>query len=311
MASPMKSYLTIDAGGTFLKSAVLSQTGEVFHESSLSVKSYSGGSREKILQTFSNVISKGISFIKEKGMEPGGIGIAFPGPFNFEKGIPLMHHKFSEIYGVNLREFIYELPDITENIPVGFIHDANAVLAGELWKGNAIGFANSVIVTLGTGLGSAISIDGKVLCNEMGGPYLSMFRIPYKDGILEDYTAKRGFLKIYYEISRNPNIKKIKVSDIGRQANEGDKSSVQTFRKVGQILAEALQSILENKNIECLLFGGQISRSFCHIEPSLLEGLRDVKCLKQILPVKNIDNAALYGALTTVISKDQCIENLQ
>lgn len=304
MDLPMKNYLSIDAGGTFLKSAVLNSEGEVFIDSFLSVKSFSDGPREKIFQAFEKTVSKGIKFIEEKGMELGGICVAFPGPFDFENGVPMMHHKFQDIYGMNLRKMFYGISGVKGDIPIKFIHDANAVLSGELWKGNAQNFDNAAVVTLGTGLGFAISRNRKVLCNDLGGPLISIFKLPYGNGILEDYTAKRGFLKIYSELNGNTVNNGIKVSDIGERADKGEAIAIQTFKKVGGILAGALRDIVEERNIECLLFGGQISRSFHHLEPSLREEFKNTECLKRISAVKNISNAALLGAFTILMPDD-------
>ena len=295
-----KAYLTIDAGGTFLKSAVLDPQGDVFPGSSLSIGSSSRGTREEILRTFREIAVKSVEFIEERKSILGGIGVAFPGPFHIEKAIPLMKHKFQAIYGLDMRECFYQMPEISRDVPIQFIHDANAVLTGELWKGNAKGYRNAAVVTLGTGLGFAISENGKVLCNELGGPFLSIFKIPYKNGILEDYTAKRGFLKIYGELNGKPNLNGITVSDIGQWAAGGDTFSIAAFRKVSEILAETLKPILIERKIECLLFGGQISRSFLFMEPSLKEGLKDVRCLKKISAVKSIDHAALLGTLQSI-----------
>jgi glucokinase len=294
------AFLTIDAGGTYLKSAILDSSGEVFPESVLSVESFSDGSKEEILRTFRGIISKGQKFVGEKKMKLKGVGIAFPGPFNIEKATPLMKHKFQAIYGLDLRKCFYQIPDLTHDIPIKFIHDANAVLIGEIWKGNAQGFDNVAVVTLGTGLGFAISENGTVMCNEIGGPFLSIYKLPYKDGILEDYTAKRGLVRIYRELSGKTNADEINVSDIGQWADNGDAASIQTFRKVGEILAESLHDILMEKKIECILFGGQISRSFHHIEGSLREGLKEVECLHKISTINSIDSAALLGAFLTI-----------
>jgi glucokinase len=296
----MTAYLIIDAGGTFLKSAVLDSQGEVLKGSEFSVNSSSEGTKEEILRAFRDTISKGLEVINRRKMKTGGIGIAFPGPFDIEKATPLMKHKFQSIYGMNLRECFCEFPGVPGEAPIRFIHDANAVLVGELWKGNARGYHNAAVVTLGTGLGFAISEKGKVLCNELGGPFLSIFKIPYKEGILEDYTAKRGFLKIYSELSGKSGTEGISVSDIGNWANKGDTASIRTFERVGEILAKSLKQIIIDRKIECLLFSGQISRSFLHLEASLKEGLKDVSCLKKVSAVKSIDNAALWGALRNI-----------
>lgn len=297
----MTVYLIIDAGGTFLKSGVLDISGNVLPDSALSVVSFSKGSREQVLGAFDKIILNGLNYIEENRMNLKSVGIAFPGPFNIFQATPLMQHKFKSIYGTNLREYFYEISGISRNIPILFMHDANAVLLGEIWKGNAQGYANTAAVTLGTGLGFAISENGKVLCNEIGGPLLSIFKLPYKDGILEDYTAKRGFVRLFKELSGRGDTDKMTVSDIGQWADQGDKIAQQTFLKIGEILAEVLHKILVERKIECLLFCGQISRSFHLMEPSLSEGLKDVEYLKKISVVKSIDHAALLGVYRSIV----------
>ena len=296
----MTAYLIIDAGGTFLKSAVLNPEGLVFPGSALSVESFSDKTKEEILQAFEKIIMEGLKFVEENRMNLKGVGIAFPGPFNIENATPLMKHKFQAIYGLNLREYFYKTFDLLADIPIKFIHDANAVLLGEIWKGDARGFGNAAVITLGTGLGFAVSRNGEVLCNEIGGPHISIFKIPYKDGILEDYTAKRGFIKIYSELSGKTDVGGIQVYEIGDWADQGDEASKQTFSVIGKILAESLQDILIENKVECLLFSGQISRSFHHLEPALREGLKNVSCLQKIATVKSIDDAALLGTLKNI-----------
>lgn len=90
-------------------------------------------------------------------------------------------------------------------------------------------------------------------------------------------------------------MKEIKVSDLGKWADEGNPHAIQTFQEVGRILAESLEKILVEQNIQCLLLGGQISRSFHHMEEPLKQGLQKVKCLNRVSVVKSIENAALLG----------------
>ena len=303
MVLSMTAYLIIDAGGTFLKSAVLNSQGEVFQGSALSAESFSDGSKEEILQAFGEIISKGLGFIEEYRMDLKGVGIAFPGPFHIANATPLMKHIFQAIYGLDLREYFYGISGLTPEIPIKFIHDANAVLAGEIWKGSAHGFGNAAAITLGTGLGFAISKNGEVLCNEIGGPYISIFKLPYENGILEDYTAKRGFLKIYGELSGKTNPDELSVADIAELAGDGDENALKTFQKVGAVLAGALNQILDEHEVECLLFSGQISKSFHFMKKSIKEGLKDVNTLKMISVVENIDYAALLGTLKNCLNK--------
>lgn len=295
------AYLAIDAGGTYLKSAVLDSGGTVLEGSSFKAEARSEGSREEILKGFVETLHHGLAFAGEKNMKFGGIGVAFPGPFDFSNGISLMEHKFRNIYGIRLPEIFREVPGIEPDIPICFLHDVNAVLLGEQWRGNAQGFQNTAVVTLGTGLGFTYTVDGLLQCNKLGSPAVPIYKLPYRDGILEEYTAKKGILKVYKEISGTADCGGIEVFDIGRWADEGNRDCVETFREVGRILADSLKGILQEKGIQCLLFGGQISRSFPHMEGELKKGLKDVKGLDRITMVKSIDSAALLGALKAVL----------
>ena len=293
------AYLIIDAGGTFLKSAILDKEGGVYENSSLMIKACSEGSKEEILRVLRVIVVKGLAYIRNNKLTLCGVAMDFPGPFDYFNGFSMMEHKFKNIRGVNLREFIYGIPGVLPTLPVVFKHDANSALVGELWKGHAQGFQNAAIITLGTGLGFSFSDKGVVQCNALGGPLVSIFKLPYKDGILEDYVSKRGFLKIY----RGKNGKDengIDVADLAKRADSGDAMAMETFREVGKIIAENIQPILEERHIECLLFGGQISRSFRYLEKSLNDGLQLVGCLKNISAVKSIDCAPLLGLLKSI-----------
>lgn len=294
------AYLAIDAGGTYLKSAVLDRSGNVMDDSSFMVPSFSDGAREEIVQAIQKTVTHGLQVIRKNNLEPGGIGIAFPGPFDYYNATSWMEHKFRNIYGVNLRETIYSFRGVSRDIPIVFIHDSTAVLAGEIWKGNAQGFDNVVVVTLGTGLGFTFTENGIIQLNSLGGPLISVFRLPYKSGILEDYVSKRGFLRLYQEISGNYNVQGIKVSDIGKWADQGDETSIRTFYEAGRIFSESLKNIFIERNIQCILFGGQISWSFHHLEGALKEGLCEVSSLKKISTVKSIENSALWGIIHTL-----------
>lgn len=87
-------------------------------------------------------------------------------------------------------------------------------------------------MSLGTGLGFSLSRDGRVLCNPAGGPKVVIFDLPYRDGILEDYASKRGFLRIYGELTGRTN-PALTVADLGRMAGEGDARACETFATVG------------------------------------------------------------------------------
>lgn len=224
----------------------------------------------------------------EKEKQHCGIAVAIPGPFDYERGIFLMRHKFSAVYGESFRK----LAGVPEGVELRFIHDVNVMLAGEMSDGNGRGFSRAALVALGTGLGFAMSIDGHILKKETGTPLVSIFGLPYRDGILEDYASKRGFLRTFRDFGGQGAGT---VKEMAALASGGDEAAAEAFRRVGETIAGAISPILKEYEIECLLFGGQISRSFSLMESSVREGLSDVACLRSISPVSDFDNATFNG----------------
>lgn len=290
-------YLVVDAGGTYLKSALLKEDGSICEASSFSIPSCSEGTEEEVGDAFRQILTRDIAWCKKYQFQMKGLGISIPGPFDYHQGIALMTHKYQCLYGKNVKELILKSGCLDSSLPIWFVHDVNAVLAGEMWKGIAKHYHNVAVVTLGTGLGFAYSKDGVIQCSALGSPLRSIFRTPCRDGILEDFTAQRGFIRLF-EGRLGYSVDHLTVQDIGRMADEGNRIAITTFQEVAQILSEALSGILKEENISCLLFGGQISRSFAHMKENLKNLSLKVPTLKLISPVTSIDNAAFWGTLS-------------
>ena len=296
-STPNNGKLLFDVGGTFLKAVIADGNGRFVPDTEYSVPMPSDGPREEIEQALIAALERGMRSAADRGLRIGCTGIAFPGPFDFGLGIPLMTHKFRNIYGISLLDLLRTRTDVGPTMPVLFMHDVNAAMLGEMRCGNARGFANAALIALGTGLGFACCLDGEVQYAPTGSPRITVYKKPFRDGILEDYVAKRGFLRLYGEITGQDTGPSLTVADLGRMAGEGDARARETFATVGGILAAALRDLLVEHGVECLLLGGQISRSFAHMEAALRDGLRDVAGLTRIAPAEHIGEAAFYGLL--------------
>lgn len=288
--------LLFDVGGTFLKAVAADSAGGLIPGSEFSCPMPSDGTREAITGALAASVARGAAFAARNGLVLAGIGIAFPGPFDYVNGIPRMEHKFRSIYGLSLADLLHGLPETGPGMPVRFMHDVNAAMLGEMTWGNARDAANAALVTLGTGLGFACCLGREVQYSPTGSPRLAIYNCPYRDGILEDYVSKRGFLRIYAELAGSAD-PALTVADLGRMASEGDPAAKETFAEAGRILAGGIRGLLEEQKIECLLMGGQISRSFALLEPALREGLQGVGSLRTIAPAAHIGHAAFYGLL--------------
>ncbi len=302
------AYLMLDVGGTFTKSGVINWRGEIFPGSQFTADMPSDRSKEEIAGSLERDLRRGIGFIEAKGLKTAAVGIAIPGPFDYAAGVSLMQHKFRSLYGESVRELVYDVSGMDRRIPVIFLHDVNAALMGELLAGNGAGHRNIAIITLGTGLGFSSSRDGRVRCSPLGSPATPIYNIPYRDGILEDWVSKRGILRIYGDIAGGIP-EGFTVADIGRMADGGDRAALSAFAAAGRILASSVEDILMKEETECLLLGGQISRSFVHMEESLRGGLAGLPSLVRIAPVRNMDEAAFFGLLKHINDGDGTIRN--
>lgn len=289
--------LLLDVGGTFVKSVVADSAGELIPGSEFTCPMRSDGTAEEILGSLSATVDRGADFAAAHALVPAGIGIAIPGPFDYVRGVARMEHKFRAIYGFSLADWLHALPAVGAAMPLRFVHDVNAVLLGEMTRGNALGYADTAVVTLGTGLGFAFASKNEVQYSPTGSPRLPIYNRSYGDGILEDYVSKRGFLRAYGEIAGEPVDPALTVADLGRMAAEGHAAALETFFRVARILAASLRPVLDRERIECLLLGGQISRSFRFMEPALREGLDGIPSLRRVAPVAHIGEAAFYGVL--------------
>lgn len=290
------ALLLLDVGGTFIKSTVVNSAREILPSSEFTFPIHSEGTVEEILSSLETVCRHGMATIQEENYVFAGIGVAIPGPFNYESGVFLMKHKFQSVYGVSLRSVFQKICGVGPSFPIWFMHDVNAVLSGEMLCGGAVGYHNVAVVTLGTGLGFSYAVDGKIQVNALGSPQSPIYNLPFQSGILEDYASKRGFLRIYSE-SVGHDLGTMTVADIGHLAQEGDSIAMATFATVGSYISEAVQDILCENHIEALLFGGQISRSFAFMKDAVARGLQSVITLEKIDAVSHIGDAVFYGLM--------------
>lgn len=291
MTAYFKKLFLLDVGGTFIK---CSDGREIPVSSDGTAEDIATAFREAAGSFCREALESGDDKFLRKSEDRSkdwvgyGIAVAIPGPFDYTDGIFLMKHKFAAVYGRSFRE-VAGIPDCVQ---LRFTHDVNIMLDGEMKCGNGRGWSRGALVTLGTGLGFALSIDGQILKKPMGAPLVSIYALPYRDGILEDYASKRGFLRTFASFGGS---EALTVKDMASLAFEGNTAARETFSTVGRTIAETIIPILNEYRIECLLFGGQISRSFALMEPVLRESLAGVSSLRSLSPVSDFDNATFNG----------------
>jgi glucokinase len=223
------------------------------------------------------------------GCEVAGASLAMPGPFDYVEGVSWMRHKLTYLYGVNLRrELAARMGWKPEQ--VRFLNDAAAFLLGEVGAGEARGFSRVVGITLGTGIGSAFAIDGKIQTGGAGvAPGGEIWNVPFEGGIVEDLISTRSIKKRYKETAGVDR----EVAAIAAGAAD-DPAAVKVFAEFGRDLGRALRSLLNEFAPDAVVLGGGISHGANLFLPA---AKRELEGLAMQLRVSSLgDRAPLVGA---------------
>jgi glucokinase len=274
--------LALDVGGSSVKSALVADGQHIV--GNLCVDDIqSQASAPEILSTLAGIISNHLK------RASGGyrIAFAFPGPFDYEQGIPLIQNqaKYDALYGLNLSMKLKEILD-APTLEMRYRNDAEAAILGEGLYGAGRLFPRLIGLTLGTGLGSAFMAEGKLITQGDNVPpdgwlYSCMFENQRAD----DVFSTRGLLARLRERNICP-------TDIASAMQSTDnKALTEAFSSFGTDLGTFLKPFVSNFRADAVLITGGIAATWDRFAPSLSRSL-SVPVLKGTLG----RHAALLGA---------------
>jgi glucokinase len=306
----------IDIGGTNTAFGFLDHRNKFLYEDSFLTESNDGA--EKFVQKLAKSIKEAYSNYSEQ-YELSGISIAAPSADYFSGYIESSANL--QWKRVNLVEMMKKYFDI----PIIILNDGNAAAIGEHTQGSAAGMKNFLVLTLGTGVGSGIMINGELLYGHDGhaGELGHMIIKPNgrkckcgKFGCLETYVSANGIRRTaisllgYYDapsklrnISYN-DLTSLKISELAKQ---GDPIALKAFDYTGRILGRALSNIVTYFSPEAIiLFGGLAESAELLLKPTnyyfekyLLDIYKGkVKILKSEL---QNGKAAIFGACSFLL----------
>lgn len=236
----------VDIGGTHITAALIDLHAQSIIDNAVIRRSVNGkGTAEQVIKDWTDTIAEC------KALHPKAsakIGIALPGPFDYEKGISYIKglDKYESLFNLNVKALLAQELNI-QPADVYMMNDASCFLKGEVFGGAAKGKNNVIGITLGTGLGSAVwknsaIIDGDLYCTA------------YKDGTAEDYLSARWFLSRYKELTGNTpnNVKEI------TDKIPSDKAASVVFTEFGDNLGIILSSYIKRHEAEAVVIGGNI-----------------------------------------------------
>ena len=221
-----------------------------------------------------------------------GIAMSMPGPFDYQKGICYIRGlaKYEQLYGVDFRATMAERFPAVPAAAVRFINDAAAALLGEIHAGAAKGAHRVIGLTLGTGIGSAFAVDGRIVTTGAGVPTEGyVYNQPFRDGVAEDFVSGRVIKKMYAQVSSRA----CEVKEIAQRAAH-DAGAKMVFAQFGQMLGEVLLPMVNGFLPDVIVLGGAVARSSSLFLPTTREALKGTSV--ELRPSSLHDSAGVIGA---------------
>lgn len=261
----------IDVGGTSVKCGMFQTDGTLLEKWEIPTRTENGGS--EILPDIAKSVKAKMA---EKGIaadDVAGVGIDVPGPVN-DKG------ELSIAVNLNwgYKNIVKELSDELGGMAVKAANDANAAALGEMWAGGGKGSKNLVMVTLGTGVGGGIIVDGKMVAGANGaGGEIGHLNVCEDEseacncgqhGCLEQYASATGVVRMakrkLAKTTEETSLRKFEdltAKDVFDEAKAGDKVALEIVDEVCEILGKALGKIACVVNPEVFVIGGGVSKA--------------------------------------------------
>lgn len=266
-----KWLVGVDLGGTTIKMAFISQDGEILHSWEIPTNKSEKGIH--IPASIAKSIDEKLTEVKQTKDRLIGIGIGAPGPVNKEDG--------SLEVAVNLGWENFPLQKILEretSLPVTVENDANVAALGEMWKGAGNRAKNLLCVTLGTGVGGGIIVNGEIVhgANGAGGEIGHITSVPVggapcncgKKGCLETVASATGIVRLALEEfsssvenSRLREVEEITAKLVFDAAKAGDPLAQRVLEQVIFHLGLALANLANGLNPEKIVIGGGVSKA--------------------------------------------------
>lgn len=282
----MKKYgFGVDVGGTTVKMGFFETNGTLLDKWEIKTNTENGG--VAILPDIAKAIDDKLAAAGVDKADVQGVGVGVPGPVMNDA---IVNRCVNLGWGiVNVAE---ELGALT-GLPVKVGNDANVAALGEMWQGGGKGCKDVVMVTLGTGVGGGIIVDGKIVSgfNGAGGEIGHIGVNPDEPetcncgqhGCLEMYTSATGVVRLAKrrlaasdEETTLRTFNPLTAKDVFDAAKAGDVVANELVEEVGKILGSTLGKIAAVVNPEVFVIGGGVSKAGSILIDAVQKNYKDV-----------------------------------
>lgn len=310
----------VDLGGTNLRAAAVDRQGRILKRERLPTPNPNNA--EEIVAAIAKAISD-----CDAGQERAkikAISIVVPGSVHAETGFIVNAPNLPAIVNFPLGDAL----SAKLNRPVMLENDANAAALGEFWLGAGRGSQTMICLTLGTGVGGGIILNGKLwrgidgTAGEIGhmsvGPFGSLKCNCGNVGCLEVYASATAIVRMANEaLEAEPNsslhsLDKLTAHLVAEASQLGDELALKVFRRMGAYLGVAAANLVNIFNPEVIVIGGGVAAAFDLFAPRAREEMNErafpvpaQRC--QIVKAECGDDAGLLGAAHLAFTKNQTI----
>jgi glucokinase len=301
----------VDLGGTHLRAATVDCGGKIHFRAKQNTPQ--GTNPNDIVNAVVHAVHE---YRTDLGDEPDrlkAVSLVVPGTVNVEKGTVVKAPNLPCLDGFPLAAAItnnLQLPAILEN-------DANAAAVGEMWQGAAQGCRTIICVTLGTGVGGGIILDGELwrgvdgAAAEIGhmcvDPFGGVACTCGSRGCLEVFASATAIVRMTREASpRYPDSvlhasRDLTAEKIFEAGLQGDELALEIFRRMGVYLGIGLANLINILNPEMIVIGGGVVNGWDLFEKHMLHEVEErafplLAARVKIVRAKCGDDAGLLGA---------------
>lgn len=281
------STIGMDVGGSHISAAVIGKTGgNSLQKTRIGLNSHD--SAYNIVVALSNCIrALGVG---ENDLE--AVGIAFPGPFDYEKGVCAIVNvggKFEQTFGLHMEQAIKDFTGL-HHTHFRFSNDAHCFAAGAYHLQQLTG-KRTIFITLGTGFGSAFMLDGVLLQTHDDIPASGAFYDQdFCEATADDYFSTRWILNTYAQISGTT------ISSVKELVESGTAKAYAVMSQYGENMGRFLLPWLLRFQCDELVIGGNITKAFSLFGDSLKGAIGLLADKINIVLCEDTENCIITGA---------------
>ena len=278
----------IDVGGQTSKLGVVDARGDVLAQTVIRSDTY-GDDAGAFISALADAVKKVIKEADKEG-QIRGVGVGAPNG-NYYTGEVAFAPNLAWAANKSVK-FAEMLTKKLGGLPVCLTNDANAAAVGEMTYGAARGMKNFIMITLGTGVGSGIVIDGKVVyghdgfAGELGHTTVVQHNGRTcgcgRTGCLEAYCSAIGVAKTareWLEMSDEPSllreVENITSKDVYEAAKEGDALALRIFEYTGSILGRKFADFIAFSAPEAIVLFGGLARAKDFLYEPMMKAMND------------------------------------